>query len=62
MAGSCEDPVLGPSQESDDITVGAFKRYKLIDNQLLKPTMGMGLLNIFWSSTIPQKLITKPKK
>tara|TARA_R100001440_G_scaffold25976_1_gene42254 strand:+ start:1386 stop:1847 length:462 start_codon:yes stop_codon:yes gene_type:complete len=43
-------------------TVGAFKRYKLIDNQLLKPTMGMGLLNIFWSSTIPKKLITKPKK
>ena len=25
MAGSCEDPVVGPSQESDDITVGAFK-------------------------------------
>lgn len=43
-------------------TKGAFKRYKLIDNQLLRPTIGMGLINIFWKNTVPFKLITKPKK
>ena len=42
--------------------VGNFKRYKLIDNQLLKPSLGMGILSIFWKNTVPYKLITKPKK
>ena len=43
-------------------TVGNYKRYKLIDNQLLRPSTGMGILSIFLSKTVPYKLITKPKK
>jgi hypothetical protein len=49
-------------QDKELQTQGAFKRYKLIDNQLLKPSIGMGLLSIFWSATVPYPLRTKPKK
>ena len=48
--------------DQDLQTVGNYKRYKLIDNQLLRPSTGMGILSIFWSKTVPYKLITKPKK
>lgn len=48
--------------EQDLQTVGNYKRYKLIDNQLLRPSLGMGILSIFWKNTVPFKLITKPKK
>jgi hypothetical protein len=49
-------------QDKELQTQGAFKRYKLIDNQLLKPSIGMGLLSIFWSATVPYPLRTKSKK
>jgi len=48
--------------DQDLQTVGNYKRYKLIDNQLLRPSLGMGILSIFWTNTVPYKLITKPKK
>jgi len=48
--------------DQDLQTVGNYKRYKLIDNQLLRPTLQMGILSIFWTNTVPYKLITKPKK
>jgi len=49
-------------QDEELQTQGAFKRYKLIDNQLLKPSIGMGILSVFWSNTVPYKLITKKSK
>ena len=48
--------------DQDLQTVGNYKRYKLIDNQLLRPSLGMGILSIFWTNTVPYKLITIPKK
>lgn len=43
-------------------TVGNYKRYKFIENQLLKPLTGKGIVSAFWKNTVPSKLITKPKK
>jgi hypothetical protein len=48
--------------DQDLQTLGNYKRYKLIDNQLLRPSLGMGILSIFWTNTVPYKLITIPKK
>ena len=48
--------------EQDLQTVGNYKRYKFIENQLLKPIAGKGIVSAFWRNTVPSKLITKPKK
>jgi hypothetical protein len=48
--------------EQDLQTVGNYKRYKFIENQLLKPLAGKGIVSAFWKNTVPSKLITKPKK
>ena len=43
-------------------TVGNYKKFKFIENQLLKPLTGKGIVSAFWKNTVPSKLITKPKK
>jgi len=43
-------------------TVGNYKKFKFIENQLLKPLTGKGIVSAFWKNTVPSKLITKSKK